>query len=126
MIHGYALPSLPLSQAKLISGFWKCDLNLIERLHVCRAPSAVENLVLSMEAFNRYGDALEQVPGFFKDGYRQDFWRLDLDEKLADCGFIVPITDRTFGFYTSLQVFRHARDLNPFVLTTRERERGAA
>ena len=78
----------------------------------------VFNLLACDYLAQRFG-YLSDVEGFYQlDGC----WRLDLDEKLAPRGLILPIRDLSMRII-ALRIFRHVRDKHSFILRTRTEER---
>lgn len=133
LVHCAILPDLPLHRANAIASTWGVDRAVVERLSVCGYPSEVENILICGEASAKFGDDLVYVPGFYKqtkiddgEGEPYDFWRLDLNPRWSETGFIVPQTHKQFGFYSSLLAFRSARDTRPFTVEVRaDRDRKA-
>jgi hypothetical protein len=71
---------------------------------------------------------LLQIPGFIKifdldeDGMRISGVRLDIDERLARGGFMMPVIQN--GLICALKVFRYPNDEKPFILRTRRFSQG--
>lgn len=132
LVHGGVLPDLPIRTAEAIARSWGVDRSVVETLSLCGYPSEVENILICAEASARFGD-LTCVPGFYKqsniddgEGEPYDFWRLDLNPKWADSGFLYPVPDRRFGIFTHLLAFRHAKDAKPFTVEVRGDRKAAA
>lgn len=126
LVHCSILPDLPLRTLNAITRSWGVSPAVVASLFVCGYPTETQNILICGHAAARFGDALGNVPGFYKqsniddgEGSPYDFWRLDLNEKWSDSGFIVPQTDRRLGIFRGLLAFRHPRDLKPFTVEVR-------
>jgi hypothetical protein len=114
--------NLYVDTARDIERHWGFEAEEIGRLELRSVPSFITNLFGSDACAERFGD-LSDIPGFYRC---RDHWWLDIDEPFARRGVIVPIRDpQRPTFITGLRVFRHVRDLHPFVLRVRQ-ERVAA
>ena len=122
LVHGGGLPDLAVSVVQAIMRSWGCDEDLIKRLALTGYPSRVANVVIANETVQRFGD-LSEVEGFYQhDGC----WFMDLDERWADTGFLMPVTHAQHGWISALMAFRNARDERPFRLKVRRERQEAA
>lgn len=114
---------------------------IIDRFSVRSCPANVGNLLASAACLKRFGrDALLGTPGFypltresepcFCLEWRSDCvcalesWRLDLDPRLTDRGFILPIRHSRYPMiFEALRIFRDTRDPRGFLLKVRRDER---
>ncbi|HYW72106.1 MAG TPA: hypothetical protein VE961_13800 [Pyrinomonadaceae bacterium] len=114
--------SLRLDTFRDIQRHWQLEPEEIQRLEIRSAPTFVENLIGAGACFERFGD-LGDVPGFYR---ARGLWWIDIDERLARRGVILPIRDpERPAFIQSLRVFRSVSDQRPFTLRVRQ-ERIAA
>ena len=99
-----------------IERVWGFDEEEISRLAIRSCPCRITNMFAADACAEKYGD-LADIPGFYRCG---DRWWLDLDERLAHRGLILPIRDSQRPFLiTGVRVFRHLRDDRPFILRVR-------
>jgi hypothetical protein len=136
--------SLREDTARAIEKDWQLSTAEIDRLAIRSCPSHVGNLLASASCLKRFGrDALSQVPGFYgftrEDSpcncleWRDDCvchlesWQLDIDPRLADRAFILPIRYRKYPLLIeALRIFRHTHDERGFLLRLRTEERKVA
>lgn len=116
------LPRLPVSLAEAIMRSWSIDEETVDSLHLAAIPSRIANMMISSECAQRFGD-LSRVEGFYKC---RDLWWLDIDERLAEQGFLMPVTHRRFGWIERMVAFRDPRDKRGFPVRVRRELRSAA
>jgi hypothetical protein len=119
--------------AQDIEKHWMMGAREAYALGVRSTPSLLGNLLASESCVEKFGaDTLTRVPGFYpysrtgslcncldwRDNCICDrqIWRLDIDP--FPRGLIVPERNER-GWFTSLKIFRHARDQKPFRLKVR-------
>ncbi len=99
-----------------IEQHWGLDRAEVDRLGIASPPTWVTNLIGANACAEKFGDLFD-IPGFYSCN---DLWWLDIDERLARRGVILPVRDpRRPNLITDLQVFRHVRDPRPFLLKVR-------
>lgn len=116
-----------------IERHWSMPFTEAYALGVRSVPSRNGNILASHECVKQFGpEVLSRIDGFYP--YRKGgpcdcsdwsescfcgtpIWRIDLDERLCGPGIILP--QRGKHGFTSLKIFRHARDPHPFTLRTR-------
>jgi hypothetical protein len=113
------------------------------RYHVKSIPKDSANAVIAHACFDRFGETILNASNLFYAFDRSSgpcycpewsdhchchlkTWRLDLSAKLSSRGFLLPLRDRRYGFFTDLLVFRHVRDERPFRLNVRSDREVAA
>lgn len=107
-------PVLYEDALRAICSVWQLEDRQVVRLGIVSAPTIVFNLLACDYLARHFGD-LGDIKGFYQlDGC----WRLDLDEKLAPRGLVLPIRDLSMRII-GLRVFRHVRDKHSFILRTR-------
>lgn len=117
---------------------------IVDRFSVRSCPSHVGNLLASAACLKRFGRvALLGTPGFYPFTYESEpcfclewrsdcvcaleSWRLDLDPRLADRGFILPVRHSKYPMiFEALRIFRDTRDPRGFLLKVRRDERRVA
>jgi hypothetical protein len=106
-----------------LESVWGLERDETDRLGLASPPTWVTNLIGSNACAEKFGD-LADIPGFYKC---DNLWRLDIDERLARRGLILPTRDPQRPLLiVGLRVFRHVRDEKPFILRVRsEGEKGA-
>lgn len=115
---GGGLPYLSVTLAEAIKRAWSIDDEMIDRLHLAAAPSRIQNMMISTECAERYGD-LSDVEGFYKCN---DLWWLDVDEEFAGNGFLMPVSHPKYGWLDRMVAFRGPKDKHGFAVKVR-RER---
>lgn len=122
------------------AGYLKSD---ILRLGIRTPPTEIGNLLASAACVNRFGrDALIQSGIFYsydRTGspcncleWRSDCvcdlesWRIDIDPRHSERGFILPVCHPDYLYIKSLRLFRNANDAHGFILRVRTDERNAA
>lgn len=101
-----------------ICNVWQLEEEQVFRLCIVNAPTIVYDLIGCNYLAERFGD-LSDIDGFYR---LRGCWRLDIDERLAARGLILPVRDSRM-WIVALRVFRHVRDKRPFLLRTRTGER---
>ena len=129
--------ALSKDTARDIEKCWQVTAKEIDVLYIRSCPSEILNLIATHSCLEHFGsDVLGRIPGVYAYSrnpalcscleWRSDCicklwaWRLDLDPQLCRRGFILPVTNAC-GWFTELWVYRHARDLSPFLLQTRRK-----
>jgi hypothetical protein len=139
--------SLTVGTFRAIKKDWDLDQNEVERMGIVSCPGKIQNLIASEVCAFKFGD-LSTVPGLYgidrlpcncatceicsSDEVQLDqlfesqkcicalkSWRVDIDERLASHGVILPTRDSQ-GWISDLWVYRHTRDGRPFPLRVRE------
>jgi hypothetical protein len=105
------LPKLPYSK-----NFSELDEDDLNTLGVCYVPNFILNALVCEKLAKHFGD-LSVCKCFYK--LSDNTWRLDVDEKLAKNGLLMPVQGRFNGLIYALKVFRHADDPRPFFLKLR-------
>jgi hypothetical protein len=105
------LPKLPYSK-----NFSELDEDDLNTLGVCYVPNFNLNVLVCEKLAKHFGD-LSVCKCFYK--LSDNTWRLDVDEKLAKNGLLMPVQGRFNGLIYALKVFRHADDPRPFFLKLR-------
>ena len=102
-----------LNYSRRFDGLDNSDLG---SLGVCFVPNFILNALVSEKLAKKFGD-LSICECFVRiNGY----WRLDIDQKLARQGLLMPIKSRISGLIYGLRVFRYPDDENLFILRNRE------
>lgn len=129
--------------AQAIERDWQLSASDIDRLAIKSCPSYTGNLLASYSLQKTFsGEVLAQTPGIYAFDYssqpcvcfdfRNDcvcnlkFWRIDIDPKHSERGFILPIRHPRLLFFEALRIFRHSRDPHGFLLRVRTEERRIA
>jgi hypothetical protein len=99
---------------RAIINVWRLEEEQVFRLGIVNVPTRVYNLIGSQYLAEHFGD-LSDIDGFYQ---LRGCWRLDIDERLAARGLILPVRDSRM-WVVALRVFRHVRDERPFLLRVR-------
>lgn len=135
--------SLREDTARAIEKDWQFSASDIDRLGVRSCPSYTGNLLASYSLLQTFSaEVLSQTPGLYCFNYRSrpcaclefrsdcichvDWWRIDIDPKHAQRGFILPVRHSEYLFIDALRVFRDTRDRHGFLLKLRTEERRVA
>lgn len=145
-VHSYLIHNcffLREATAQAIEKDWQLSQAEIERLRIRSCPSHIGNLLSSHECLKRFGrDALSGTPGFYPFTRESEpcfcfewgsecvcalpCWRLDLDPRLADRGFVLPVRHSRYPMiFEALRIFRNTRDPQGFLLRLRTERRAA-
>lgn len=113
---GGGLPYLSVPLAEAIKRAWSIDDETLDHLHIAAVPTRIQNFFIAEECARRFGD-LSTVEGFYRC---KDLWWMDIDERLAGRGFLMPITHVKYGWIDRMVVFRNAQDKHGFPLKLRK------
>jgi hypothetical protein len=141
ILHGF-MDTLTLEPKTrgLIKREWMLEDEEIEACGLKSPPSLVFNLILSAEISKQIGFPSGGIKETFWSG---NMWLLDVDERFARTGVIMPVfysgsneylrliaprTDPAARNIKALQVWRHVRDQRPFFVNSRNNfeRRGAS
>lgn len=105
--------SLELDRSKIFGRF---DADTLWGLGVCRVPNAILNALVCGKLAATFGDL--SVCGCF---YQiEGWWRLDVDDKYAGKGLLLPVYARATRLIYAMSVYRHPDDERPFILKLRK------
>lgn len=121
-LRGYELiQDVPLSLYRNYDAEWFFENR------VAALPNFILNACVCESLENRFSRReLLNCPGFIEvlsqdeHGIVYKSIRLDIDEKITTRGFIVPQRNQQDGLIYALKIYRHSKDLRPFILRSRK------
>lgn len=100
------LSDVPELLAQAIERRWRLDESQFDSLRIRSYPTLITNLIASHACYERFGDRLRLVEGFYCcDGA----WRMDLDPGWSSNGFVMPQRNE-HGWFSRLRAFRGPSD----------------
>lgn len=139
----YCSFSLYENTAQAVERDWQLSPAEIERLAIRSCPTYTGNLLASFSLQQNFSpEVLSQTPGLYCFDYVSQpcmcfewrtecicdakWWRIDIDPKHSERGFILPVRHPRHLFFEALRIFRHSRDSQGFLLKLRTDERRVA